>query len=139
MVRENNGAGFVLRLNSAEAPRLPPLSLSLSPRLCPPSHTMAGYGFDIDVIDTLLKPSVITHPYISLLLSLSPPKLPPALPQEQLGVSECGWSGGRAGREGRGGEGERERERELAQLSCFPKREGRGGRDTRKRELGESE
>ncbi|KAL7377761.1 hypothetical protein ABVT39_003985 [Epinephelus coioides] len=88
---------------------------------------MAGYGFDIDVIDTLLKPSVITHPYISLPFSrLSLSKLPAALPREQLGVSECGWSG-RGGRE-RARDGERKR---ISPALMFPKkrRGGRGGRE----------
>lgn len=71
----------------------------------------------------------MARPYISLVrCCLS--KLPAALPQEQLGVSECGWSG-QGGRErARQGEkgSERETERELARLSCFPKREEREGR-----------
>lgn len=87
-----------------------------------PPHTMAGYDFDIDVIDTLLKPSVITHPYISPSVST----VQAAQPGEQLGVSECGWSS-------RGG---REREGERGRISLalkFPQKKPRG-KDERKRE-----
>lgn len=79
---------------------------------------------DIDVIDTLLKPSVRT------ILTSLPVALPPALRGSASGtarrfrvwVVQPGW--------------EREREGELALLSCFPKKnEGREGeKDGRKRE-----
>lgn len=79
----------------------------------------------------MLKPSVRVRPSISCSLRPCPCELPAALPQEQRGVSECGWSG-QGGRE-RARQGDRGRERELARLSCFPKR-GEGGKDARKKE-----
>lgn len=74
-----------------------------------------GYGFDIDVIDTLLKPSVKPI-FTSLSLSFSPSlsKLTETLPVEQLGVSECGWSAG----------GGRER---ISPALMFPEKRGRKG------------
>lgn len=83
-------------------------------------YARAGYEFDIDVTDTLLKPSVKPI-FTSLSLSFSPSlsKLTETLPVEQLGVSECGWSA----------EGGRER---ISPALMFPEKRGRKG--TRKRE-----
>lgn len=76
------------------------MNLLFSVPQTPSSNPMAAFSFDIKLIDTVLKPSVTSHPLHLplLLLFLCLCKLPPALPQEQqrrfrMWVVQPGWEG----------------------------------------------